>query len=44
MEEGLTASLLTEANDETETNKNISNAVAELTKINDEIAILKGSD
>ena len=44
MEEGLTATILTENNNAAETSENISNAVAELTKINEEIAVLKGSD
>lgn len=44
MEEGLTATLLTEARTEEETSDNISKAVEELTKINEELATLKGSD
>jgi hypothetical protein len=44
MEEGLTATLLTEAKTEEETSDNISKAVEELTKINEELATLKGSD
>jgi len=44
MEEGLTATLLTEAKTEEDTSDNISKAVEELTKINEELATLKGSD
>lgn len=44
MEEGLTATLLTEARTEEKTSDNISKAVEELTKINEELATLKGSD
>lgn len=44
MEEGLTATLLTEARTEEDTSDNISKAVEELTKINEELATLKGSD
>lgn len=44
MEEGLTATLLTEARTEEKSSDNISKAVEELTKINEELATLKGSD
>lgn len=44
MEEGLTATLLTEANNEEASNENISKAVEELTKLNEELALIKGSD
>ena len=44
MEEGLTATLLTESNENGGTSENITKAVEELTQINEEIAVLKGSD